>query len=227
MTILTALGLLASCAGAGNNSSAKSVSAVAASSTTTAPTTSTQPATTTTVEPSTTTTQPTTTTTVPPSTIAAVTTTTVAINEGTYVINDGTYLVGIEFAPGLYRVGSYWARLDGNGDTIDNDITDNCPSIVNVLPTDSQIKISGGAIALDITVPFDPIAHNCTDGTFLVGLDIQPGRYKVTPTTSGAYWSRLDKNFETIDNDIGDGQLILIVKATDFAIKISGTLSPV
>jgi hypothetical protein len=173
MTNLTALGLLASSAGAGNNSSAKSVSAVAATSTTTEPTTSTQPATTTTVEPSTTTTQPTTTT-VPPSTIAAVTTTTVAI------INDGTYLVGIEFAPGLYRVGSYWARLDGNGDTIDNDITDNCPSIVNVLPTDSQIKISGGAIALDITVPFDPIAHNCTDGTFLVGLDIQPGRYKVT-----------------------------------------------
>ena len=118
--------------------------------------------------------------------------------------------------------------MDANGNTIANDITNGCPSLVNVLPTDDQIKIQGQAIAVSLDQPYDPIAKGCSDGTFLVGLDIQPGRYRVTPDASSgsSYWERLDKNFATIANDISQGQLILTIKKGDFAIKIQGTLTP-
>ncbi|MGZ6962158.1 MAG: hypothetical protein ACXVLX_13390 [Ilumatobacteraceae bacterium] len=42
----------------------------------------------------------------------------------------------------------------------------------------------------------------------------------------GSYWARLDANQEIIDNDLGDGQLIVIVHKGDFALKVSGTLQP-
>ncbi|MCU1396271.1 MAG: hypothetical protein JWM34_4699 [Ilumatobacteraceae bacterium] len=157
----------------------------------------------------------------PPTTEAATTTTALQF------IDDGVYLVNTEFAPGLYRVGQYWERLAADGSIIDNDITSDCPSLVQVLPTDDQIKIQGQALPVSLTQPYDPIANNCTDGTFLVGLDIQPGRYKVTPDENGnAYWARINKKFDIIDNDVVQGQLIVTIKPGDFAIKIDGTLSP-
>ncbi len=191
----------------------------AATSTTAAPTTTalppTTPAPTTTAAP-TTTVPPTTTTTTEP----APTTTELPF------IDDGVYIVGSEIQPGVYRVGSYWARLDANQEIIDNDITSGCPTIMVVQPTDAFVKITGQAISVDAVPSFDPTLANCTQGTYLVGPDIQPGTYKVLPEDGNAYWARLDGALQTIDNDIGDGQLIVIVKKSDFALKVSGTLQP-
>ncbi len=143
------------------------------------------------------------------------------------VIENGVYLVSTEIAPGLYRVGQFRERRDAEGNIIDNDFTDGCPTIVDVLPTDHQIKIDGKAIAVDPRQPYDPIARGCSAGTFLVGVDIQPGRYKVTPDAGQtSYWARFDKNFALIDNDLGQSQLILTIKSGDFAIKIEGSLTP-
>lgn len=141
-------------------------------------------------------------------------------DQGAPTISDGVYAVGSEFEPGVYRVGKYWATQDKNQNTIKNDITKDCPTIAVVKPSDAYIKIQGGAVdATKTTV--DPIEKECTSGTFLVGVDIEPGRYKLESNSTG-YWSRLNSNLGTIANDIGEGQLIVVVRKSDFALKIQG-----
>lgn len=140
------------------------------------------------------------------------------------VIPEGVYQVGTEFQPGVYRVLGYWARLDAAQEIIDNEITDDCSSIMVVKDTDAYVDISGAAINVNDSIAVDPITEGCTDGTFLVGYDIAPGQYKVMPVDGNAYWARLDGDLEIIDNDIGEGQLIVVIQAGDYAINISGTL---
>src|SRR5690606_18174563 len=115
----------------------------------------------------TTTTEPTTTTTTP-------------------IIESGTYVVPDDFAPGVYRVEGYWARLDEGQEIIDNDIVDDGLSLMNVAPTDAYIEINGAAIALADAPSVDPIAEGFTDGTYIVGTDIAPGRYNVTAADTSA-----------------------------------------
>jgi hypothetical protein len=135
------------------------------------------------------------------------------------IIPDGTYSVGDEIKPGVYRVGRYWARLDRTQHTIANDFESGCPSIVVVQPTDAYVKITGEAIAADLST-IDPIATGCSSGTFLVGRDIAPGRYRIR--SSGlSYWARLDQGLDVIANENGKGQRILIVQPSDFAVKLS------
>jgi hypothetical protein len=181
-------------------------------------TASTSPATepSTTVQPTTTTTPATTTTT------QATTTTTLP------VISSGVYIVPTEFAPGLYRVVGYWARLDANQEIIDNDLVpENGMALLNVRDTDAFVEINGEAIAVaDFNGGVaDPILAGFTSGTYLVGIDIQPGQYRVTPETgSTAYFARLDANGEIIDNNLSEGQLIAQIAESDWAFSFTGTL---
>lgn len=60
------------------------------------------------------------------------------------------------------------------------------------------------------------------DGTFVVGKDVQPGRYQSTGNTS-CYWARLNANGDDIiDNDISSGSSVVTVAASDGLIKTSG-----
>jgi hypothetical protein len=137
-------------------------------------------------------------------------------------------LVPNEVPPGVYRVGRYWETLNAAGKTTANDLTEDCPSIMVVQPTDSVVKIEGTALPISKSLAIDPISKGCTDGTFLVGLDIKPGRYRVTSAGRDAYYERVDKNLKTINNDLSQtGSLIVTIKATDFAIKIQGTIAAV
>ena len=138
------------------------------------------------------------------------------------VIRDGTYVVGTELEPGVYRVGHYWARLDRGQNVIDNDLNQGtCPSLVVVRPNDAYVEIRGKAVAMEASASVDPIEEKCTGGTFLVGKDIQPGRYRIEASGHG-YWARLNAKLGTIANQLSDGQLIVVVRPTDFALKISG-----
>lgn len=142
-------------------------------------------------------------------------------------ISEGVYIVGAEIKPGLYRVSGYWARLDANMEIIANDgVYDNGVGLLNVRETDAYIEIKGGALPLENSRTLDPVVEGYTAGTYLVNWDIQPGRYRITPTDGTAYFSRLDANGEIIDNNIGDGQLIVIVEPTDWAIQITGSIEP-
>jgi hypothetical protein len=69
----------------------------------------------------------------------------------------------------------------------------------------------------------DTVAANTIagDGTFRVGVDIQPGQY-FSEGGSNCYWARLSITGEDIiDNELGSGPSVLTVQATDGLIKTS------
>lgn len=68
------------------------------------------------------------------------------------------------------------------------------------------------------------------DGTYLVGDDIQPGRWKASGTDGGCYWARLrDTEGNGVDsiiaNSYGRGRAIVTIKKSDvaFTTKRCGT----
>lgn len=153
-------------------------------------------------------------------TTAAPTATTVPIIEA------GTYVVGDDIAPGLYRVAGYWARLDGEKEIIDNDVVDDGLTVLDVAPTDSYVEINGTARPIADRPAVDPMAEGFTDGTYLVGVDIAPGRYNLAPSGATAYFERLDATGDVIDDDISERGVIALVEQTDWAFSYSGTLTP-
>ena len=73
----------------------------------------------------------------------------------------------------------------------------------------------------------DPVVEGYSEGTYLVNLDIQPGRYRITnPDGRSSYFSRLDANRGVIDNDFSNGPVIVIVATTHWALSIKGTITP-
>lgn len=68
------------------------------------------------------------------------------------------------------------------------------------------------------TLPAPGPATAFSDGTYLVGTNIEPGRYKGT-LTDRCYWKRMDSAGETIDNDYGGSNLI-VVQDGDYAIQV-------
>lgn len=66
--------------------------------------------------------------------------------------------------------------------------------------------------------PPDP--NTFGDGTYEVGVDIQPGKYK-SPGGNGCYWARLDRVQQIIDNDLSDGPTVVTVQKTDGYLKLS------
>jgi hypothetical protein len=160
------------------------------------------------------------TTTEAPTTTQAPTTTTTAPP----VVDSGTYAVPDQFAPGTYRVEGYWARLDAGQEIIDNDLVDSGLTLMTVAPTDAYVEINGAAPALADLPRVDPIAEGWTDGTYLVGVDIAPGRYNITSAGSSAYFARLDANGEIIDNNLSDGNVIAVVEPGDWALSYTGTI---
>lgn len=193
----------------GEDSAAASTTSIAEETTTTGveTTTTTKAEETTTTEAETTTTQPTTTTSTIPT------------------IGSGTYIVPDEVAPDTYRVVGYAARLDADLEIIDNFLVgDNGVGLVIVQPTDSYLEVNGEIVLVSETPALDPIALEFTSGAYLVGYDIEPGRYRVQPVDGTSYWARMDDQQEIIDNDLSDGASIVIVKEGDWALEINGSL---
>jgi len=143
------------------------------------------------------------------------------------VIPAGTYLVPDEVPPGVYRVVGYWATLDEDLETIENDgVYDEGALSLAVIGSDaSYVEFSEEALPLSELPSYPVLELNPTEGTYLVGPDIAPGRYRVT-SNSYAYAARLDDTLEIIDNDGNDGSVIVVLKPTDYAIQFSGTITP-
>ncbi len=112
---------------------------------------------------------------------------------------DGTYIVGLDIAPGRYRAAApsdscYWVRLayfrifGGKHGFADIRTTvggweptvrgGDTSSVVDILPSDAGFYSEGcGTWSGDLTpiaVPGEPFA----DGTYFVGSEIAPGRYR-------------------------------------------------
>ena len=158
----------------------------------------------------TTTTQPTTTTTLP-------------------FIRTGTYAVPDEVAPGTYRVwGNAASRLDENMELIGHYLAA-VPgyALMIVQPTDSFVSVGDWIITVDdFGRPIDPIAEGLIGGVYLVGYDLEPGRYEVHrgDHPEDPYWARLDDEMGIIDSGTDFGTLEVIIEDGDFAFEFKGVL---
>ena len=120
--------------------------------------------------------------------------------------NDGTHLVGSEVAAGRYRASSTsscrWQRLsDFLGEPepprasisafTPEGITWRATGFVDIAPGDAGFWSSGcGPWSADLTPRVMP-GESFDDGTYLVGHEIPPGRYRASPGDSKCYWGRL------------------------------------
>jgi hypothetical protein len=161
------------------------------------------------------------------------------------LVKPGTYLVGNDIRPGFYRGVSegdgvwgscYWERLkDLSGDL--GSILSNENSIgqfyIEVLSTDHALKTACDLIYLEkLPDPVSPFPQKLAPGTYLVGIDIQPGTYKGqagTEITETCYWERLKdlkgSLHSIIANDNAVGQYYIEVGSNDFALKTACELN--
>ena len=115
---------------------------------------------------------------------------------------DGTYIVGDEVVPGRYRAREpsaecYWARLGDfsgkHGEGGDYFITRRSgpTSVVDIAPGDGGFYSRGCGTWSDDLSPITTPGEPFPDGTYLVGVDIAPGRYRTATAPEHCLWLRL------------------------------------
>ncbi len=115
---------------------------------------------------------------------------------------------------------------------IDNDgvYSEGALTFMKVLPTDAYVQINGEAISVEefrkFAPAYDPIANGVVEGTYIVGEDIAPGRYRVQKD-SYAYAARLRCSRDIIDNEGNAGSVIIIIRSNDCLFQFSGVLSKI
>jgi hypothetical protein len=152
----------------------------------------------------------------------------------------GTLLVGVDIEPGLYAAevpgsgfGCYWARLSdlsGDLDAIlaNDNVSGGAQALVEILATDEAFE-SSGCGRWQAPVLFDPPQTAFGEGTWIVGGQIAPGRYRSDgPGASdfGCYWARLsglDGNLNSvISNGFVEESAIVDISAGDAGFETSG-----
>lgn len=154
--------------------------------------------------------------------------------------DEGTLLVGSDIQPGIYitavpddSFGCYWERLKDVSGEFDAIIAND-----NISPGGQvivEIKASDGAFNSERcgrwVVYFPPAATATTfgEGVWVVGQQIEPGRYRSTgpgPDDFGCYWERksgLSGEFgDIIANDNQSGPTVVDIKSGDVAFKSNG-----
>ncbi|MDF8263735.1 hypothetical protein [Luteipulveratus flavus] len=92
------------------------------------------------------------------------------------------------------------------------------PPAETVTVTATPTAAGGGSANAGATIP--------GDGTYEVGVDVQPGRYtSTTPDSGNCYWARL-KSADGFDgiiaNNNSSGQSVVVIKASDKFFESSG-----
>lgn len=77
-------------------------------------------------------------------------------------------------------------------------------------------------LAHDVMCPSVPLPdpNSFGEGTYEVGVDIQPGRYR-SPGGDNCYWARLDDSQDILDNNISSGPNVFDVRESDGFIELS------
>lgn len=140
-------------------------------------------------------------------------------------INSGEWIVGSEIAPGLYRFSGYLARKDRHGGIISNGNANSGLGLTRVFPTDDVVEIRGQAIRADQYGAYDVLAEQPRDGCYLVGVDIEPGRYRLTAAGASAYYELLGREMERLTNGLNQGSLLVTIPSSAFAIRFTGLIS--
>lgn len=152
----------------------------------------------------------------------------------------GTYLVGEDIEPGLYKAKvtgfagmSYIERASGVSMEFDDIIANiilNGDGYVEILEDDVAVKIQGAELTKVVYEELVPnIKAEVEDGIYLVGIDIEPGQYKVevTDTISQMAYieraSRVAMGFDDIiANEIFQGPGYVNISDSDFAVRVQG-----
>lgn len=154
------------------------------------------------------------------------------------LVRAGTYLVGTDIQPGIYKgqagydlfSSCYWARLKDLTGSLDA-LLANDNSIgqfyVEVKGSDYAFETRCELIFLgSLPEPPTEFPRRIMPGTYLVGIDIQPGTYKGQAgddITEACYWARLrDVSGELgaiIANGNATGQYYVQVQPGDFAFS--------
>ncbi|MEW4369981.1 hypothetical protein [Paenibacillus kandeliae] len=156
------------------------------------------------------------------------------ITKGITIDANGIFAVNNEVHPGLYRNANgnlYWARLSGfTGDVneiIANRSADELgPTIVEIDETDEGFETNGTGtwVLIDSSYQANP-QSTFKSGTYIVGKDIKPGKYK--SDGSMVYWERLSSFKGDIDSVIAngtpEGPSIVEIKSTDKGFATSGS----
>lgn len=95
---------------------------------------------------------------------------------------------------------------------------------VVVDPTDAYLELSAEAIAIADFPVYDPLIVGATEGTYLVNVDVQPGRYRVEDSRY-AYAAKLSCDRDIIGNAGNAGNVIIVVKDSDCLFEFSGILT--
>lgn len=154
------------------------------------------------------------------------------------VLGSGTYIVGTDIQPGIYKGEAgydifdscYWARLKDMSGTLDAIIAnDNSfgQFYVEVVEGDRAFEVKCKVLLLrELPEPPAEFPQKIPTGTYLVGIDIQPGTYKGqagTDIMDSCYWERLRNVRGELDsiiaNDNATGQYYIEVQPSDFALK--------
>ena len=145
---------------------------------------------------------------------------------------DGFYLVGADIAPGVWRStgqgGScYWARQNLTQNLIDNNLGF-AGGAITIQPGDFEFytRGCGNWVMLDTNnKPALPAAQQQApkrDGTYIVGLNMAPGRWRSNGQGNRCYWEKSSAANEIIDNHLGVASVIVEIAPTDFQFEAKG-----
>jgi len=146
----------------------------------------------------------------------------------------GMFEVGKEIKPGLYRNEdgvSYYARLSGFGGGLDEILSNgnaSGPTLINILDSDVGFETTGSGYwyLIDASYKGEKLT-TFSDGIYLVGQDISPGKYK-SDGVSG-YYARLSgftgELDEILSNNNASGPAIIEILPTDKGFQTSGGIT--
>lgn len=153
---------------------------------------------------------------------------------------DGMYKVGTDIMPGLYKVEidelmgmGYVERSKDASMTLDSILANillTGNGYVEIKDTDAFAKVTGAILTpFDISAAVPSFGSEYSDGMYLVGIDIEPGEYKVEVTDTVSkmgYVERLkDASYgldSIISNSIIQNQAYVTIETTDFAVRLQG-----
>ncbi len=142
-------------------------------------------------------------------------------------IGSGQWIVGTEVSPGLYRFSGSFATLDASDTIREIAVAYSGLGLAKVLPSDATVQINGEAIRADHYGPYDVLANKPSDGCYLVGIDIPPGRYRLNAPGGLASWFLFDQSMNLMSVNNNPEQILVTIDESVFAVGINGTPTPV
>ena len=130
----------------------------------------------------------------------------------------GSFVVGEEIAPGRYRAegaseSCVWARFS---DFRGSESGRSAMTVVDILPTDTVFfSVGCGNWSGELAPETTPV-REFRDGTYIVGLDVEAGRYRTTTYTDGCEWSRLSGFSGAYEDLVTDSHTLIVeIEPTD------------